>query len=321
MAKGESRGGDPLPLGRRAALGDVPPVPKSHPRAGGWAHPTPTVVGTPLTPYPPHPLRRTSLHTNAPSESALADPLTSAPRPTADYLAILSPWKPTHCPVRTTASSSSTSSARPSESSTGTGLEHERRIRSRVFLQSNPVPGEGPLRYGFEIPIDSPAAPSLPGWPPYPHAHPRAPEHAAPPAPPRAAASMLIDRKPPPSLEGPTPRPSPTPQAEGAGPALPTPRSAHPFRGPFSYLRLVPRSPSTAFVLYLRPKIQTRDWQTSAKLGRVSHGHSNEATPSCADFGAVQVPKLDRAAPGSGGPEETRSTIQSKSKPIVGTLR
>ena len=51
-----------------------------------------------------------------------------------------------------------------------------------------------------------------------------------------------------------------------------------------------PRSPSAAFVSYLRPSTQTRDWQTSAKLGRVADGHSNEANPSCADFCAVPVP-------------------------------
>ena len=81
----------------------------------------------------------------------------------------------------------------------------------------------------------------------------------------------------------------PTPQAKAA---LPPGRlvSHTPSTALVSYLGLVPRTPSAAFVSYLRPRTQTRDWQTSAKLGRVSHGHSNETKPSCADSCAVPVP-------------------------------
>ena len=72
-------------------------------------------------------------------------------------------------------------------------------------------------------------------------------------------------RQPPLSFEGPTPRRSPTPQAEGAGLALPGRLvSRTPCAVLVPYLGVVPRSPSAAFVSYLRPTTQTPDWQTSA---------------------------------------------------------
>ena len=52
------------------------------------------------------------------------------------------------------------------------------------------------------------------------------------------------------------------------------PHPLRPLRGLVSYLRLVPRSPSAAFVSYLRRATPTRDCETSPKLGRVSHGRT-----------------------------------------------
>ena len=122
------------------------------------------------------------------------------------------------------------------------------------------------------------------------------------PGPLRAPTSTFLRRQERRSSSHPTPRPCPPPQARVQGlpclAAVPNPQakaagrlvSRTPFATPSSYLGLVPRTPSMAFVSYLDRATQTRDCQTSPKLGRVSHGHSNETNPSCADSCAVQVP-------------------------------
>ena len=171
----------------------------------------------------------------------------------------------------------------PMDTAHAPGPEDARRIRLRTFCKSNPVPGVGPLSYGFENQIESPGQ--------------------CPTPPPKAAMP------PQPSAPGTTPpayaagRPPPQPSAERCGSRAcpgawdlfhtPPPRPLFPI---CDSPRVVPRSPSAAFVSYLRPTTQTRDRETTPKLGPLSEAHSNEAIPSCADFAADQPPYLARVA-------------------------
>ena len=161
------------------------------------------------------------------------------------------------------------------------------------FFLSNPVPGEPPLRYRFENQIESsghcpirqqkrlcrPAAATRPS--PLPSSNPS-------PSPARKAEGPgpAPKGRPPQSavpLRRTNPRPGTTPQAKAAGRLV----SHTPSAASFAYLRLVPRSPSAAFVSYLGRANPTRDWQTSAKLARLSHRRTNEriqAAPILARF-------------------------------------
>ncbi len=94
-----------------------------------------------------------------------------------------------------------------------------------------------------------------------------------------------------------------------------------PSEAPVSYLRLVLHSPSAAFVSYLDAATQTRDGKTSPKLGRVSDGHSNEANPSCANFTAIRLPKLDRVSPGTEERGKTRKHNAIQIKPCAAAQR
>ena len=142
---------------------------------GGWAQPSST-VGMPLiTPSGHHPPSedQTPPRPNVPSKSQ-AGPLPSSPTPSPPPSPTLPPCPSTRTQPRTR------------------GFDF-------VFLLSNAVPGNGPLSYGFEIPIESPGKAGRP----------RSSSH-------------------------PVPRRGTTPQAEAAGRTLPATCSTHPLRRPFS---------------------------------------------------------------------------------------
>ena len=222
--------------------GMCPQFPKKPPREGGWSHPTST-VGTPPTARPaPSILRR-------PNPPRQPTPQAEGAGRACLVLCRL-PLSPT------------LAIPYPTPMPTRTRLQpHEHRIRQR-FLQIESCAWRASsqlrIRKSDRIPWPMSNATTKGG-------------HAAP----TLQASTL--------LRGTVPRPSPAPKLRVQGlPCCLGIVSHTPSAAPFPYLRLVPRSPSAAFVSYLDRANPTRDWQTSAKLARLSHRRTNEriqATP------------------------------------------